>query len=104
MATIASIVRIISTKRSTTALALGGIQVETGHDGGIAARVEGCGSGGTLAIEVTRLEGETDWIIDAAYIDGCPAYANGEGARYCKVRAVADKAIVAKLDAAAEGL
>jgi hypothetical protein len=41
MATITDIARIVDTRTTTTALALGGMQVTTGHAGGIAAVIEG---------------------------------------------------------------
>lgn len=104
MPTITTMRTIESTLRTTTALALGGAQITTGHQGGLAATIEGAGDNGTLTLHVTQLTGETDWIIDAAYIGGCPAYANGEGARYCKVRAIADEALIAQLDEAAAAL
>lgn len=104
MATIVSIARITSTLQSTTALALGGMQVTTGHAGGTAAVVEQLTEEGFLTLHVTKLEGETDWTVDAAYKGGFPLWANGEGARYLRTRQIKDAEIVGALDGAAAGL
>jgi hypothetical protein len=58
MATITDIARIVDTRTTTTALALGGMQVTTGHPGGISAVIERSTAEGALTLHVTQLDGE----------------------------------------------
>lgn len=52
-----------------------------------------------LILEVSKLDGEDGWTVDAAFRGGFPIHANGFGARYLRTRrAAAD--IEALLDAA----
>lgn len=101
MATITEIRQLESTLTTTTALALGGMQVTTGHAGGISAIVEQLTEEGFITFHVTRLDGEEGWTVDAAYRGSFPMWANGEGARYLRTRQISDATIVAQLDEAA---
>lgn len=63
---------------------------------------------GGIDLQVSRLDGESDWTIDAAFRGSFPIFANGYGARYLRTRQLAaplaallDQAIAAE-DAAAE--
>lgn len=69
---------------------------------GIYARVE-FPSGNSF--EVSQLDGETDWIVDASWGKGSfPHWANGYGARYLLTKSVADAGLNAALNAARDAL
>lgn len=73
-----------------------------GDRNGIYARVE-LANGESL--ELSRLEGETEWTADASWGRGSfPRWCNGYGARYLITKYVKDAALVAELDAAAAQL
>lgn len=91
----------------TVALALGGIEVG-GRAAGVAATVEieasGAPEGVKARLGVSRLEGETEWIVDSfAHSNGYVLFSNGVGARYCKLKTISDERIVRALDNAAQG-
>lgn len=94
-----SVRELADTRTTTVALALGGIEVTTGHAAGIAATVKVDG----LTLGVSQLEGETEWIVDSCWVDGRPQWANGDGARYLRCKALSDADIIAELDRWARG-
>jgi hypothetical protein len=79
MATITDIARIVDTRTTTTALALGGMQVTTGHPGGISAVIERSTAEGALTLHVTQLDGEEGWTVDAAYKGSFPLVVERRG-------------------------
>lgn len=104
----------LAAQEGTVALALGGITVG-GRAGGLAAVVEtdvDPGSSGGVALKgaklivlgVSKLDGESEWIVDSLSVGGLPVYANGVGSRCTRLKAVSDAEIVAALDAAAAEL
>jgi hypothetical protein len=76
-------------------------EVLAAKPGGVVCEVEVDGDG---IYTVSRLDGEDGWTVDGRFLaNGLPVFFNGEGARYCITRQIADEAIVAALnDAAAE--
>lgn len=54
----------------------------------------------TLTLELSKMDGETGWGIDATWAGSFPVHSNGFGARYLIVKRAAD-AIEAAVNAAA---
>lgn len=91
----------LAAQEGTVALALGGMKIG-GRKAGLAARLTTEANGALVTLGVSKLEGETDWTVDSLQIgNGCPAFANGVGARYCATKVLTDAAAVAALEAAA---
>lgn len=57
------------------------------------------------SFDVSRLEGEMDWTVDASWGPGSfPHWCHGFGARYLLTKVIADAGLVAELDAKAAQL
>lgn len=57
---------------------------------------------GELTLQVSRLDGEDAWTVDAAFRGSLPLFANGYGARYLRTRTLVPD-VAADLDAAIAG-
>lgn len=53
-------------------------------------------------LEVSKLDGEAIWTVDALWVGNLPRWANGYGARYLMTHPV-NPTIAAQLDAALQG-
>lgn len=99
-AIIESLTRLTDTRRTETALALGGAQIAIGHAAGWQATIEIDG----LTLRLSKLDGESEWIADAASQGARTLWDNGTAARYLRCKALTNAAAIAALDAeAAEG-